>query len=134
MTKLGVLQVLLTVIGVLSGLAGLFLLFATNLLFSLMAVPVEPVFFIFMTKVFGAVTIAIAYASLVASRDPARYVAVVDMLIIIMVLAAALGVYAEIGLHLAIGHVTASLVWTGTAVRLILAIAFLILRPRTKLV
>lgn len=133
MTKLRVLQILLAAIGVLSALAGLILLLATGWLFSLLALPAEPVFFIIAFKAVGAVAIGLGYASSVAARDPERNVVVVDLLIIIMVLAAAVGAYAEIAFHFAVGNVSTSLVWAGSAVRLILAIVLLALRPRTSL-
>jgi hypothetical protein len=130
MTKLGVLRILLIAIGVLSVLAGLILMFATNWIFSLIGATAESGFFFLILKAIGAVSIALGYASLATSRDPERNVVVVDLLIIISLLAAAVGFYSQITLHFTIGHVSAALIWTGSTLRLILGLVLLALRPR----
>jgi hypothetical protein len=116
MTKLGVLRILLIAIG-------------ANWILVLVGTT-ESAFFFLILKAVGAVSIGLGYASLAASRDPERNVVVVDLLIIICLLAAAVGFYSEITLHFTIGHVSAALIWAGSTLRLILGLVLLVLRPR----
>jgi hypothetical protein len=129
MTRLRVLQILLIAIGVISVLAGFVLMFATGSIYALLEIPASD-FLLIVLKAVGAVSVGIGYATLVAARDPERNVAIVDLLIIISVLAAGIGYYAEIVYHFSAGHVPSWLVWAGASLRLLIAIILLALRPK----
>jgi hypothetical protein len=129
MTRLRVLQILLLVIGIMSVLAGLVLMFATGWIYALLELPASD-FLLIVLKAVGAVSVGIGYASLVAARDPERNVAIVDFLIIISVLAAGIGYYAEIVYHFSAGHVPSWLIWAGASLRLLIGMVLLALRPK----
>jgi hypothetical protein len=131
MTRIRILQILLGVIGALYALGGLTLLFATSWVMSLLPT-VEPVTApALLLKTLGTGGLGLGYMSLVAARDPVRYAAVVDVLAGMLVLLTAVDLYTEFGLQYSSSHL-AYAIWVRTALRLILAIILLVLRPRIK--
>src|SRR5215472_17648315 len=129
MTRLRILQILLAAIGIVSVLAGLMLIFATGWIYGLLALPASD-FVLIVLKAVGAVSIGFGYVSFVAAGDPERNIAIIDLLIIISVLAAAIGYYAEIVYHFEAGLAHSWLVWTGASLRLLIGIVLLALRPK----
>ncbi len=79
-----------------------------------------------MLKVFGVIALFGAYLLYAASRDPVRYVAVIDAFAFLLLAVAAIDVYALVVVHLTF----APWVILRTVVRVALAIALIVLRPR----
>jgi hypothetical protein len=126
-TILGILAVVLTA-------GGVVLLFATSWLVSM--IPAQPQFAvstltIIFLKALGAIGFMFAYLLFTASRDPVRYVAIVDAFAGLLLLGAALDVWAVNTLNFGSiypGH----LIWLRVAVRIALAIVLIALRPRAS--
>ena len=131
----GPLRLLLTFLAALAALAGLWLLFASDWLF--FALPVLPAdasvrtALVLLVKAFGAVAIGLSLLLYAASRDPVRYVAVIDAFIVILVLLAIIDVYTATVLHFA-WALPAWLVWLRTVVRIALAVSLFLLRPKVS--
>jgi hypothetical protein len=125
---------LLRVLAVLAALAGLWLLFASDWFF--FALPVLPAdasvrtALVLVVKAFGAVAFAMSWLLYAASNDPARYVAVIDAFAATLVILAVIDLYTALVLHFT-WALPAWLVWLRTALRIGLAIALLVLRPKT---
>jgi hypothetical protein len=126
------LEVLLLILSAVGAVAGLALVFASGWLLS--AAPPDlhlpaSAFALLLLKLFGAVAFTFAYLSYAASRDPVRYLAVIDGLIFLMLAATVVDVYGLATLHVAPFY-PGQYVLARAAIRLALAIALLVLRPR----
>lgn len=85
-------------------------------------------FVIAILKFVGVLALALAYLAYVTAQDPERYVAVIDAMAFLLLAAAAIDVYAFFALHAP--FYPAVYVVIRTVVRVMIAIALLVLRPR----
>lgn len=76
-----------------------------------------------LIQAFGAVAIGFAYLSYTASRDPVRYVGIIDAFIIVLLLVA--GIDISVGTKLHVGAILGS-----GLLRIVLAAVLLFLRPK----
>jgi hypothetical protein len=122
------LKVILLVIAILEIAAGLLLLFGAVPLSSLIPATLQllPALATMLLMVFGVVAIGFGYLVYLASRDPMRYVGVVDTLAFLLIAGALLGLYVMFALH-ALGGLVA---WVGAVARIALALILIALRPR----
>ena len=100
-----VLSIVLYVISAIAALAGLWLIFFTTSLLSMiqgMLVTQLPAdnFVVVLFQAIGIIELVYAYLLCAAARDPVRYIAVVDSLIFLLLAAALLNIYALAFLHL----------------------------------
>ena len=132
MPQYRVLRGLLLVLAILAGIGGLVILFDARIIFLAVPTPTEAFahsLIVLLIQAFGALFIGLAILLYAASRDPVRYVSVIDAFIVILVLLSGIDVYAAQTLHTGTmypGH----LIWARVAFRLVLAIVLLSLRPR----
>jgi hypothetical protein len=124
------LRILLYAISALEGIAGLILIFAPNwvLAFAPTAIALSG-FTLYLVQGVGVIALALGYLLCVAARQPARYVAVIDMLVFLAFAAAALNLYA-LGALGASAYFPASYLIARTVVQIAVGIALLMLRPR----
>lgn len=123
------LKVILLLLAIVEIAAGVLLVFGARPIAALAPADLRllPVFATgLLLMVFGILALAFGYLMYLASRDPVRYVGVIDALIFVLFAGAFLGLYATFALHVLSGV----LVWSGTVVRFLLAIVLLVLRPR----
>jgi hypothetical protein len=125
------LRVLLTVLAILAALVGVLILFAPQWVFSMSGAPqiaAQPLLILF-AQAFGPFALGLSYLLYVTSRDPVRYVAVIDAAVIGLVIVVVLEAYAILS-----GGLTAywspALLWTSTIIRALIAVALFALRPR----
>ena len=126
------LQVLLLVLAIIAGIGGIVILFDARIIFVAVPVPTEAFAHSLITVMiqgFGALFIGLAILLYAASRDPVRYISVIDAFIVILVLLSGIDVYASETLQLS-GMYPGHLIWGRVAFRLILAIVLLSLRPK----
>jgi hypothetical protein len=127
-----VISMLLFAISALEGIAGIILIFASNWVLALapanLPLP-NPNVVVALLKAIGIVALALAYLLYVTARDPARYVAVIDTLIFMLVAASILNVYALLALNIGALYPGPYLI-TRAIVQLLLAIVIFALRPR----
>jgi hypothetical protein len=125
------LSLLLFVLSAVEGISGLFLIFASRFVLAMapanLALPGPEVIVLFL-KAIGIVALALGYLLCVAARDPARYVAVVDVVAFMCVAAAILEVYALAELNLGALY-PPSYVIARAVLQLILAVILIWLRP-----
>jgi hypothetical protein len=124
---------LLLVLAILVGIGGLVILFDGQLVFLVLPTPTETSAHTIITLLiqdFGALAVGLAVLLYAASRDPVRYVSVIDAFIVILVLLAGVDVYAQAELHFGAMY-PGYLIWARVAARLILAIILITLRPKT---
>jgi hypothetical protein len=126
------LRVLLLTIAIVEAVAGLILVFATRNVFA--TVPGAPWshdagLVTALLKAIGVVAMTMGYLLWAASRDPERYVAVVDALVFLLAAAAILNLYGATALRLGVLYPPAYLV-TRAVVQLLLAGTIVALRPR----
>ena len=132
MPQFRVLRGLLLMLAILAGIGGSFVLFDARIIFLAVPTPTEAFahsLITLMIQGFGALFIGLAILLYAASRDPVRYVSVIDAFIVILVLLSGIDVYAAETLHTGTmypGH----LIWARVTFRLVLAIVLLSLRPR----
>ncbi len=127
-----ILSTLLYALSVVEALAGLILLFATSWALSLVPTNLalgDIGFVLIFLKAIGIVALALGYLLCVAARDPARYIAVIDTLVFLLVVSAALNVYALTAMHID-KYFPANYMLVRIIVQLILAIAVIALRPK----
>jgi hypothetical protein len=124
----GALKVILLVLGIVEVAAGATLIGGSSLFAPAVAAQLGmmPVLAAAMLCGFGLLALGIGYLLLIASREPVRYVGIIDVLIFLLLAGAVLGLYIGLNLHVFAG----SLVWAGTAARIALAIILLALRPK----
>lgn len=122
------LRVLLTFMSVAGALGGLALLFGTSWFYWLLPNPLGPMD-IFLLKGYGAVALGLSYLAFNTSRDPVRYVAVIDAIVIILVVAVLLQIYGLVALG-ADNVYPYHLFLISTIIRAALAVVLLVLRPR----
>jgi hypothetical protein len=122
------LKVILLVLAILEIAAGLLLLFGAVPLSALIPATLQllPALATMLLMVFGVVAIGFGYLIYLASRNPVRYVGVVDTLAFWLIAGALLGLYVTFALH-ALGGPAA---WVGAVARVALAVILLALRPR----
>ena len=126
------LRSLLLVLAILAAIGGVVLLFDARIIFFAVPAPAEAFahsLIIILMQGFGALFIGLAVLLYAASRDPVRYISVIDAFIVILVLLSGIDVYAAETMHLG-GMYPGYLIWARVAFRLILAIVLLSLRPR----
>jgi len=123
---------LLLALAILAAIAGIAILFDPQLIFLALPMPREQSAHTIITVLIqdlGALVLGFGILLYRASREPVRYLSVVDAFIVILVLFSGVDVYAVEELHF--GDVyPATMVWVRIAVRLVLAIVLLSLRPR----
>jgi|HubBroStandDraft_4_1064222.scaffolds.fasta_scaffold1230243_1 hypothetical protein len=125
------LRVILLVIAGLDVLVGLLLLFGTGWASSLLPglALASPAVLGALLKGIGILAIALGYLAYVTSRDPVRYVAVIDTLIFILLGAIVLEIFAiralEMGTVLPAGYII-----TRAIVQAAIAVALFLLRPK----
>lgn len=131
MTSHPALRVLLTLMAIVAALVGVSILFAPRWIFTMSGAPEiagQPLLILF-AQAFGALAIPLAYLLYLASRDPVRYVAIIDAAIIGFAIVVPLEIYAILA-----GGLTQYwppwLLWTSVVIRACLGIALFALRPR----
>jgi hypothetical protein len=127
------LSALLAVLCVLLAIAGILLIFWTGslafMVLKIAGAETNP-WTLALFKAFGLIAFFIAYLLYAAARDPVRNVAVIDALVGIMVLGAVLDIYALVALGFG-ALFPPWVIWTRATVRVALAVALLVLRPKT---
>jgi hypothetical protein len=130
------LRILLFVLAGLEGVLGLALLFATGSVMGLLpgtlGQPATP-FIVLLLKGVGVVALVFGYLFCVAARDPVRYVAVIDALIVLLLASAALTLYGLTALGIGAFYPAAYLVVRALAQIAIAAVLFA-LRPKVRAV
>jgi hypothetical protein len=126
------LRTLLTVLAVFMAIAGIVLLFATGWLAALATIPTGPgaETVSFLIKVIGVVVLGMSYLALCASRDPVRYVGIIDAFIITLVLVVLLELY-EIFTGAADRMFPYHLVLWSALARAAIAVVLFVMRPRS---
>jgi hypothetical protein len=127
------LRALLSVLAVIAALVGLSILFATRWVFTVSGAPqiaAQPLLILF-AQAFGAVAIPLGYLLYRASRDPVRYVAIIDATVIGLGIVVVLEVYAILAGGLT-QYYSPALLWTSVVIRALLAVALFALRPRAS--
>jgi len=124
------LRVILFVLSAICGAGAVVLGFATNWVLAIgtMPPPSNAVEYA-LVKGFGLFILALGYLLCVAARDPARYVAVIDALIIILLGGAVLNVYCVVALGLG-AYYPAGYLIARAILEVILATIIFGLRPR----
>jgi len=126
------LRVLLLIFAILLAFGGL-LLIASSTYFASMAPNVlqspPSSFYLLAIKFIGIIALAMSYLAYVASRDPVRYVAFIDVFAFLLIAAALLDLYASFVLHLG-PLFTGWFVIVRSIVRIGIAFLFIVLRPR----
>lgn len=129
--KFGPLKILLGFIAAIIFLGGVILLFATPWLLHKLPTwwlaPSGPP--IVVAKFLGILAFGCSYLLYSASRDPQRYVAVIDAFAFVLIVGTALDIYATFALGFAT-YFPASLIWGRVIVRLVIAALLIIWRPR----
>jgi hypothetical protein len=122
------LKIILLVLSILEIAAGLLLLFGAVPLSTLIPATLQllPALATMLLMVFGVVAIGFGYLIYLASRNPVRYVGVLDALTFLLIAGALLGLYVTFALHALGGPVA----WVGAVARVALAVILLALRPR----
>jgi hypothetical protein len=127
------LRTLLSVFAVIAALVGLSIVFVPRWVFTVSGAPeiaAQPLLILF-AQAFGAIAIPLAYLLYLASRDPERYVAIIDATVIGLGIVVVLEVYAILA-----GGLTQYwppwLLWTSVVIRALLAIGLFALRPRAQ--
>lgn len=122
---------LLFALAMLEGIGGLVVLLGSSWVLSLIPATLRfaaPGLDSELLKVFGAVALTLAYLLYSASRDPVRYVAVVDGFAFLLIAVAGIDLYSAV-FHTG-PELAAWLTATRVVARLLLASALLALRPR----
>jgi hypothetical protein len=125
------LRVLLRVLAVIAALVGVSILFAPHWVFMVSGAPeiaAQPLLLLF-AQAFGAVALPLAYLLFRASRDPVRYVAIIDAAVIGLGIVVVLEVYAILAGGLT-QYYSPALLWASVVIRALLAVALFALRPR----
>ncbi len=123
---------LLLIVAILLAIGGAVILFDAQLVFLALPIPKEAFAHATITVLIqdlGAMALGIAVVVYAASRDPVRYISAVDALIVILVLLASVDVYAVEKLHFNTIY-PSGMIWARVALRLIVAIVLLWLRPK----
>ena len=123
---------LLSVLAIIAALAGAVVIFDAQLVFWVLPVPQEAFAHSMITLLvqdLGALMIGFAMLLYAASRDPVRYITVINAFIVVLVLFAGVDVYAAEKLHFGAIY-PGYMIWGRVAFRLVLAIILLSLRPR----
>ncbi len=122
------LKVILLLLAILATVVGLLLLFGARPLAVLAPADLHllPVLSVGLLMVLGILELGFGYLLYLASRDPIRYVGVIDTIIFFLFAGALFDLYVAFALHALLG----SLGWFGAGVRLLLAIFLTALRPR----
>ena len=126
------LRVLLLIFAILLALGGLLLITSSSYFVSVAPTwfHIPPsMFFPVALKFIGIFALAMSYLSYVTSRDPVRYVGVIDAFAFLLIAAALLDLYAAFVLHLE-PFFSAWFVIVRSIVRVGIALAFIALRPR----
>jgi hypothetical protein len=126
------LSTLLYALAVLEALAGLILIFGSHWALSMapasLTLPDTAFVTVFM-KALGIIAIGLGYLLCVAARDPARYVAVIDTLVFILIASAILIAYALMAMHIG-QYFPAGYIVGRIVIQVILAIALIAMRPK----
>jgi hypothetical protein len=80
-----------------------------------------------LLRVLAAIALALGYLAYVASRDPVRYVAVIDTFAFLLIAAAVIDIFSLIG---PAPLFAAKIVFARETIRVLLAVALIWLRPR----
>lgn len=126
------LSTLLYALAVLEAIAGLILIFGSHWALSMvpgnLALPDTAFVTVFMNAI-GIIAIGLGYLLCVAARDPARYVAVIDTLVFILIASAILIAYALTAMHIG-RYFPAGYIVVRIVIQLILAGALIAMRPK----
>ncbi len=123
------LRILMLFFAVVEVLAAVLVLFGSGWLMSLLplGLHVEGPLTLVLLRVLAAIALALGYLAYVASRDPVRYIAVVDTFAFLLIATAVIDIFSLMGPAPLFG---AKIVVAREAVRVLLAIALIWLRPR----
>jgi hypothetical protein len=123
------LRILMLFFAVVEVLAGVLVLFGSGWVLSLFpsGLQFEGPLTIVLLRVLAAIALALAYLAYVASRDPVRYVAVVDTFAFLLIATAVIDIFSLMG---PAPLFAAKIVLAREAIRVLLAIALIWLRPR----
>lgn len=126
------LTTLLYALAVLEALAGLILIFGSHWVLSMtpnsLTLP-DTAFMTVFLKGLGIFALGMGYLMCVAARDPARYVAVIDTLVFILIASAILIAYALVSMHLD-RYFPANYVVIRIVIQIALAIVLIVMRPK----
>jgi hypothetical protein len=122
------LKAILLLLAVLECLFGFVLLFGAVPLAGLLPATLHllPAIAVMVLMAFGVLALGFGYLSYLASRNPVRYVGIIDVLVFLLVAGALLGLYLNFALHAPSGP----LLWTGAILRIALALVLIALRPK----
>ena|SRR5579872_6559655 len=125
------LRTLLYALSLLVAVGGIGLMFAPDWIFAMApkTLAYANVLLILLIRGIGILLLALGYLLCAAARDPARYVAVIDTLIFILLCAAVLNLYGLLALDLGSLYPAGYLV-ARSVIQLALAIALFVLRPK----
>lgn len=126
------LRILLLIFAILAAIGGLVTLFGSTYVASLgvMHLNFAPYGLVpMLLKFVGIVALALAYLMYVTSKDPIRYVAVIDAFAFLLIAAACIDLYALVVWHAAPFY-PAAFVIARAIVRVTLAVVLIALRPR----
>jgi hypothetical protein len=126
------LGIILMILAVLTALAALVFLFASSWILSLAHVSLQlpdSDFVIALIKAIGLIILPFSLLLYAAAGDPARYIRVVDALILLLIGGAALNLYALAALHLG-AYFPAPYIIARSILELIAAAVFFMLRPK----
>jgi hypothetical protein len=129
----GALRILLRILAPLAILAGILVIFATKPLLAAVGTPptlIAQPLVLMLFKAYGAFAVPVGYLAYVSSRDPVRYVAIIDAMILGLVILVAIEIYSEVALGL-LNWWPAPLIWASIILRSLLAIVLFALRPRS---
>lgn len=126
-----ILRVVLFLFAIIEVVAGLLLLFAAGPIVALAPATLGLAhnFGVTVLLIFGILALGFGYLLFVASKDPVRYVAVIDTLIFLCVAAVCVDLYATLVLQV-LAFPSVGLLVTRELVRLGLAVLLFVLRPR----
>jgi hypothetical protein len=126
------LRILMLLFAIVEALVGVLFLFGPGRFLSFLPAGLtvaSPEFTFALLKLLGALALALGYLSYAASRDPVRYVAVIDAFAFLLIAAAAIDIFSLMG-HVPGTLFAARVVIPREAVRLLLAAWLIWLRPR----
>ena len=126
-----VLRVVLMLLAIVEILAGLLLLFAAGPIVALAPATLGLThnFGVALLMIFAILALGFGYLLFAASRDPVRYVAIIDTLIFLLVAAVCVDLYATLVLQV-MAYNSMGMLIARELVRLALAVLLLVLRPR----
>lgn len=125
------LRIIMLLFAAIEAIAGVLLLLGSGWVLSLFPAGLhfEGPLTLALLRLLAAIALALGYLSYAASRDPVRYVAVIDAFAFLLIAAAAVDIFSLMG-HGPGPLFAAKVVFAREAVRVLLAVALIWLRPR----